>query len=147
MNRMENRSVRIAALDDHSIIRAVFRTIAEDAHDMELAWTASTIAEARSHIQIEVPDLMLVDVSLPDGEGYDFITEALKLRPKLLTLMVSMHDEPVYAQRAYDVGARGYVVKNISPRELLKVMHSILEGEMHFIPKVQMTGQGAAPRS
>jgi len=137
-NRTESRSLRIAALDDHSIIRAVFRTIAEDAHDLELAWTASTIAEANREFAKEVPDLMLVDVSLPDGEGYDFIEEALKKCPGLAILMVSMHEETVYAQRAYDVGARGYVVKNISPRELLKVMQSILDGETHFTPQVTL---------
>jgi len=136
--KKRSTQIRLAALDDHSIIRAIIRTIAEDAPDMELAWSAHNIADAHEKMSTDVPDLMLVDVTLPDGEGYDFVQEALKKHPQLPILMISMHDEESYVRRAHAVGARGYAIKSISPQELVRAMHRVLRGELVFDPALRL---------
>ncbi|TLD72228.1 response regulator transcription factor [Phragmitibacter flavus] len=133
-----SKPIRIAALDDHSIIRAIIRTIAEDAPDMELAWSAHSIADAREKLASDVPDLVLVDVTLPDGEGYEFIEEALKQHPHVPMLVISMHHEERYARRAHAAGARGYVMKNISPHDLVHLIQRVLRGEMVFDPALAL---------
>jgi DNA-binding NarL/FixJ family response regulator len=132
------RQIRIAAIDDHSIIRAIIRTIAEDAPDMELAWSAPSIADARQKLATDTPDLILVDVTLPDGEGYEFIEEALRQHPNLPTLVISMHHEERYARRAHLAGARGYVMKNISPHDLVHIIQRVLQGETVFDPALSL---------
>ncbi|HSJ04791.1 MAG: response regulator transcription factor [Verrucomicrobium sp.] len=126
----------IAVVDDHSIICAVFRSIAEDAPDLTFAWSAGTIAIGLESLHRQQPGVLIVDVNLPDGNGYDLIHQALNHYADLKILMVSTHEETIYAERARDAGARGYVNKNTSPDELLEAIYAIRSGATYFNPSV-----------
>lgn len=129
--------VRIAVVDDHSIMRAVYRSLIDDSPELEMAWSASTLEEARLHIQRdEQPDVIIMDVTLPDGTGYDLVREVLKKTPGMPILMVSAHEERSYAERAAEAGARGYLVKDSSPAELMDALETVLSGERHFKPGI-----------
>ena len=132
--------LRIAVVDDHSIIRAVFRSIAEDAPELDLAWSASNLTEARGCFAKDVPDFLIVDVSMPDGNGYDLTTEFLKQAPELPVLIVSSHEEKSYAQHALKCGAKGYVVKNASPSEILEAIYAVQAGRYYFKPAIPLPG-------
>jgi DNA-binding NarL/FixJ family response regulator len=130
--------LRIAVVDDHSIICAVFRSLAEDTPGMEFAWSAGNIAGGLATLNRQAPDVLIVDVNLPDGNGYDLIRQALQAHKDLRILMVSTHEEVVYAQRALEAGARGYMNKNTSPDELLQALYAVHAGERYFNPPVPL---------
>jgi DNA-binding NarL/FixJ family response regulator len=127
--------VRVAVIDDHSIMRAVYRTLVEDAPDLDLAWSASTVKEARMHLERdEAPDVVIMDLTLPDGTGFELTREVLKKYPEMPVLVVSAHHEKSYAQEASECGARGYLVKDSSPHELLHALEAVRSGDTYFKP-------------
>lgn len=128
-------AIRIAVVDDHSIMRAVYRSLVDDSPEFIMAWSASTVEEARLHVERdEAPDVMIMDVTLPDGTGYDLLGEVLQKFPSLPVLMVSAHEEKSYVRKAAEGGARGYLVKDSSPSELMDALEAVLSGETYFKP-------------
>jgi DNA-binding NarL/FixJ family response regulator len=123
---------RIAIVDDYSIMRAVFTSLMEDHRGLEVVWSASSLAEARLNLWRDIPDMLIVDVSLPDGEGYELIGEALAVQPVPRVLVISNHAGREYAQRALDCGAKGYLTKNSSPGDIIEAIALIQRGGTCF---------------
>jgi len=124
--------LRLAVVDDHAIIRGVFVTLVEDAPDMIMAWTASSLAEAADKLHWDVPDFLVVDVGLPDGNGFDFTTEVLNRAPRLPVLIVSAKEDRSYPERAAACGARGFLAKESSLEQLVEAVNTIQQGGRWF---------------
>ncbi|MDZ4405942.1 MAG: response regulator transcription factor [Prosthecobacter sp.] len=122
---LQNAPRRLAVVDDHAIIRGVFLTLVEDAPDLTMAWMASSLAEARDKIKQDAPDFLVMDVGLPDGNGFDFIAEVLQHLPRLPVLMVSAHEDSSYPQRAAACGAKGFIAKEASLAQLVEAVSTI----------------------
>lgn len=135
---------RIAIVDDHSIIRAVFRSLAEDDESLNMIWTATCLEEAKKELENAAPDILILDVSLPDGVGYDLLPMIQKNHPRTKVMMVSSHEEREYAQRAQSMGARGYLTKNASTHDLTQAIHLILANKTYFKPEVVLSKPNAA---
>jgi DNA-binding NarL/FixJ family response regulator len=129
--------LRLAVVDDHAIIRGVFVTLVEDAPDMIMAWTASSLAEAAEKIRGDIPDFMVMDVGLPDGIGFDFAAEVIRTLPHMPILMVSAEEDPEYPGRAAASGARGFIAKEASLEQLLEAVTTIQQGGRWFPNAVQ----------
>lgn len=123
---------RLAVVDDHAIIRGVFLTLVEDASDLVMAWMAASIADARAKLAKNAPDFMVMDVDLPDGNGFDFTIEAIGQVPGLRVLMVSAQDDRSYPQRARACGAKGFIGKVASLELLLEAVNTIQHGGEWF---------------
>jgi DNA-binding NarL/FixJ family response regulator len=119
---------RIAVVDDMSIIRAVFRSIAEDSPNLNLLWTAPNITEARESLKGELPDLLILDVNLPDGDGFDFAIELTQDYPRLPVLMFSAHEGGSFVEKAAQCGAKGFLGKNVSPQKVVEAITIICSG-------------------
>ncbi len=124
--------LRLAVIDDHAIIRGVFVTLVEDAPDMVMAWTASTLSDARSKLQADTPDFLVMDVTLPDGNGFEFLKEVLDHAPDLPVLMVSAQGDQTFPDRAASGGARGFIAKEASLEQLLEAVNTIQQGGEWF---------------
>ncbi|WP_395747893.1 response regulator transcription factor [Prosthecobacter sp.] len=124
--------LRLAVVDDHAIIRGVFVTLVEDAPDLIMAWTASSIAEASEKIRWDAPDVLVMDVGLPDGNGFDFTTEVLTRLPDLPILMVSAQEDRSFPGRAAAAGARGFIPKEASLEQLIEAVNTIQQGGEWF---------------
>lgn len=122
----------IAVVDDHAIIRAIFKSIAEDAPDLDLVWSAPDLASARNHLSVHRPDLLIVDITLPDGDGFELTQEVLLTWPEVRVIIITSHDDKDYTHRARDIGASGFVTKTTSPKNLLRLIQRISEGEEIF---------------
>ncbi len=131
-------TARVAVVDDHSIVCSMFRMLVERSDSLEFAWSALDLKEARQRVKADLPCLLILDVSLPDGDGYDFAQEILKTHPELPILMMSMYSETEYSERAFEVGARGYAVKNTLPSEFIEVIKMIRAGEYYFNPPIDL---------
>lgn len=123
---------RLAVVDDHAIIRGVFLTLVEDSSDLIVAWMASSLAEARAKIAKDIPDFLVMDVELPDGNGFDFIREVLELHPSLPVLAVSAKEDRSYPKRALASGAKGFIGKAASLERLIEAVHTIQQGGVWF---------------
>ena len=123
---------RVAVVDDYSIIRAVYKSLVDDDPELSLIWSASCLAEARNHLARHVPDLLILDVSLPDGNGIDFAREVLGGLPELRVLIVSSHEGIAQAEAALASGAKGYVAKSSSPEDLVAAIDVIRKGGTCF---------------
>ncbi len=123
---------RLAVVDDHGIIRGVFLTLIEDTPDLIMSWMAASLTEARQSLQRDTPDFLVCDVWLPDGNGFDFVREALQASPGLPVLMVSAHNDKSYPEQARAAGARGFISKAASLEQLLEAIAAIQQGSQWF---------------
>ena len=117
-------------------MRAVYRTLLEDEPGFDLAWSAATLDEARKQMESDRPDLLIVDINMPDGDGLDFVREVLPKAPKLRVLVISAHEEREYPEMARDCGAHGYLCKNSTPTDVLAALDTLRKGEFNFGPGV-----------
>lgn len=127
-----NERLRLAVVDDHAIIRGVFVTLVEDAPDMIMAWTASSLAEAADKLHWDIPDFLVIDVGLPDGNGFDFTKETLSRVPHLPVLIVSAKEDHSFPGRAAACGARGFIAKESSLEQLVEAVNTIQQGGKWF---------------
>lgn len=128
----------IFIVDDHPVVRQGLRQLIEGEPEFSVCGEAANVHETlRSITSPGLPDLAIIDLSLPDGNGLDLIKRLLVRFPNLLILISSMHDENMFAERALKAGAKGYINKQASGDELIDAMKQILEGKTYFSPEVE----------
>jgi len=107
--------------------------------DLEVCSEADTAAQALHLVGASKADLILVDISLPDKNGLELIKDIRALFPSLLILVVSMHDESLYAGRVLRAGARGYLMKQEGGKKLMEAIRQILAGQIYVSEKMSAT--------
>jgi DNA-binding NarL/FixJ family response regulator len=133
-NPAETKHARIAIVDDHTMMREGLKQLIESDSGLECCGIASNTAEALRVVESEKPDLLTVDITLPGRNGLELIKDVLAVNPALPILVISMHDESLYAQRVLKAGAKGYVMKDADSATLLKAIHRVLEGVIYVSP-------------
>ena len=139
---------RVLIVDDHPIVRHGLRTMIDAQPDLTVCGEAQSDREARAALAQLDPDLMIVDVSLAEGDGMDLVREVHVQRPGLPMLVLSMHDETIYAERLLAAGARGYIMKEAGSDQLLVALRTVLSGEVYLSEAMARSvgaAQGAAP--
>jgi DNA-binding NarL/FixJ family response regulator len=132
---------RILLVDDHSVVRRGVAALLESESDLEICAEAGSCAEARALPETLRPDLLLLDVTLPDGNGLELVA-ALRARwPAARALVLSMHDEAVFAQRAAAAGAAGYIMKDEADSRLVEAIRAVLGGGRFFPAGLDVPGQ------
>lgn len=129
--------IRLALAEDHTIVRWALREALSKADDIEVVGEAGTAAETISMIQSVKPDVMLLDITLPDRSGFDVLNELRSLETAPLVVVLTWHTEPSYAARAIAAGAHGYVNKAVEPKELLDAIRAVSRGEQVIPPGVE----------
>jgi DNA-binding NarL/FixJ family response regulator len=99
--------------------------------ELQVCCEAGNPSEAFSAVSGETPDLLLTDITMPGRSGVEFIKDVLALYPDLPILVVSMHDELIYAERALRAGARGYIMKEAGGEKLLAAIRRVLNGKVY----------------
>lgn len=127
---------RIMLVDDHPLTREGLAAILNRQPDLKVCCEASNPAEAMSNLSRMPPDLMVTDMTMPGRSGIEFLKDVHALMPDLLILVLSMHDEMLYAERALRAGARGYLMKDAGSAKLLEVIRIILKGKVYVSPEM-----------
>lgn len=122
--------IRVAIVDDHAMMREGLRLFIDNTSDMQCVWMAGDASEAVRKVEEDTPDVLIVDITLPDRSGLELIKDLRLLRPALPLLAVSMHDEKLYAQRALKAGAKGYVMKSAPQKTLEAALRRVLKGSI-----------------
>ena len=121
-------------VDDHPIMRDGISQLIDQQADMEVCGTASSGPEALDALNRLDPDLLLVDISLTGMDGIELIKIVKKRKGRLPMLVLSMHAEALYAERAIRAGAKGYVMKHASADTLLAAIRRVLAGKIYLSP-------------
>lgn len=124
--------LRIVLVDDHPIVRTGFRQLLEMESDLEVTAEAGSAKELAALMLTTAFDLLILDLSLPDGDGLVMIRHLLAQRPSLPIIVLSMHSGPLYIHEARAAGARGFVSKSSNPDEILLAIQAVCRGEGYF---------------
>ena len=127
---------RILIADDHPMMRAGLVQIIGQQPDLEVCGEAGNPVATFHELSRSRPDLLLTDLTMPGRSGFDFIRDVLALHEGLPILVVSMHDELIYAERALRAGARGYIMKESGGENLLTAIRLVLRGQVYLSPEL-----------
>jgi DNA-binding NarL/FixJ family response regulator len=119
---------RVLIVDDHPIVRQGLRRMIDPELDLTVCGEAQSEREARAAIRDLDPDVVIVDISLSQGDGFDLVRDVHAQRPELPMLVLSMHDEAIYAGRLLAAGASGYIMKHAASEQLLIALRRVLGG-------------------
>jgi DNA-binding NarL/FixJ family response regulator len=123
-------------VDDHPMMREGLAQLIEHESDLAVDAQADSAGEALRFIEKAVPDLLVVDISLPDKSGLELIKDVQVLHPRLPILVISMHDESLYAERVLRAGGRGYIMKQEGGKRLMQAIRQVLDGRIYVSEKV-----------
>jgi DNA-binding NarL/FixJ family response regulator len=130
---------QIFVVDDHPIVRRGLAQLIDCEADLQVCGQGEDVDDSFKAIKTAVPDLVLLDISLGDGDGVALLKRLRALDADLPVLMLSMHDESLYAERALRAGANGYVMKQEAPEILLAAIRRVLCGQIYLSDKMGKT--------
>jgi DNA-binding NarL/FixJ family response regulator len=122
---------RVLIVDDHPIVRQGLRRMIEAEADLVVCGEVQTEREARAAIRALAPDVVIVDISLAQGDGLELVRDAHAQQPELPMLVLSMHDELIFGERLLAAGASGYIMKQAASEQLLVALRRVLAGGVY----------------
>ena len=132
----ENNKKRILVVDDHPMMRQGLAQLVGAETDLVVCGEAENAESALDCISTMKPDLVLADISLPGKNGLELIKDFQALQPGLPVLVISMHDESLYAERVLRAGGRGYVMKQEGGKKLMLAIRQVLGGQIYVSEKM-----------
>lgn len=129
-------TTRILLVDDHAIVRQGYRRLLEGEPSILVVGEASNASQACQSVRELSPDVVVMDIALPGTSGIEATRRMLKEQPRLRILMFSMYDDAIYATRALEAGALGYLSKASAPEVLVQAIYSVCRGQRYVSPDV-----------
>jgi DNA-binding NarL/FixJ family response regulator len=123
---------KILIVDDHPLVREWLTNLINEETDFEVCGKASDTREAIGLIGTLQPQIVVVDISLEGGSGLELIKDVKAVHPKVGMVVLSMHDEMLYAERAMRAGAAGYIMKREATEKVLDAIRTVLQGGLYF---------------
>lgn len=128
--------VRVLICDDHTLVRAGLRRLVDSFDDIEVVGEASSADEVVQRSRQMLPDVVLLDVSMPGRSGFDALAELRENQPDTSVVIMSMHDDSLHVREAMQRGASGFVVKEAAPAELEVAIRAAAAGRTFLSPQV-----------
>ena len=125
---------RVVLVDDHAVVRAGLRRVLEAEPDIEVVGEAGTARDAILETRAAKPDVILLDVVMPDESGIDALPKLQKEAPAAKVLVLSMQDDPRYVREAFAAGASGYVLKEAADSEVVAAVREVAAGNRYLHP-------------
>ena len=135
---------KVLLVDDHAIVREGYRRLLEDEANISVVGEAGSAAQAYEQTRSLQPDVVVMDIALPGVSGIEATRRMLRDQPQLRILMFSMYDDAIYARRALEAGALGYLSKATAPEVLVRAIHAVSRGERYVSPDVATNIAGSA---
>lgn len=129
-------SVRLLLVDDHEVVRSGLRMLLDNEQDMEIVGEAGTAAEALEAAARLLPDVILMDIGLPDMSGIEVAQRIREAQPEAAIVALTIHEDNEYFFRMLEAGATGYVPKRAAPDELLTAIRAAAQGEVYLYPSL-----------
>lgn len=128
--------IKIFLVDDHPLVREWLTTLLNQQPDFQVCGETGHAPEALQLIATAKPDIAIVDLTLASGSGLDLIKNLKAVQPRVTVLVLSMHDEMLYAERALRAGAGGYIMKSEATQKVIQAVRTVLNGGIYVSPKI-----------
>jgi DNA-binding NarL/FixJ family response regulator len=125
-------------VDDHPLVREWLATLINQQTDLEVCGEADSAPKAVQLLETVDPQVAVVDISMEGGSGLELIKNIKASHPSVMMIVLSMHDEAFYAERALRAGARGYIMKREATKRVLEAIRSVLGGKLYLSDKIAM---------
>ena len=132
-------TISVFLVDDHSVVREGYRRLLERSAGIRVTGEAANANDAYSEFQRLNPDVVVMDISLPGASGIEAMRRMLAREPGAKVLIFSMHEEPIFATRAFQAGALGYVTKASAPEVLVDAVRCVAQGKRYLSPDMAQT--------
>ncbi len=141
--------IRVIIVDDHPVVRRGLNQIIAAQKDMQVTGEAENAREALRVIRRTACDAVVLDITLPDASGLEVLNQLQRERPTLPVLIMSIHEEELYALRVLKAGASGYLMKNSVPEELIEAIRKITDGGRYISPSLaeRLASELASPET
>jgi len=132
------QKAKILLVDDHPLVREWLATLINQQADLEICGETDSAPTALQMIGRVNPEIAIVDISMEGGSGLELIKDIKANYPNVMVIVLSMHDEALYAERALRAGARGYIMKREATKNVLQAIRSVRGGKLHVSDKMAM---------
>lgn len=139
MTAIKPSRAKIVVVDDHPFIRRGLAEVLNHEEDLMVCGEADTLQGALEQVERVRPDVVVVDIALQGRSGLELIKVLRSRWPKIITLVLSMHDERLYAERTLRAGARGYLMKGEAAPNMLAAIRRVLSGDVYLSPQMNAT--------
>ena len=133
---MKNQNTRVFIVDDHPLVREWLANLIHQQIGLVVCGEADNTAQALQAISTIKPEVAVVDLALKNGSGLELIKDLRQTCPEVSVVVLSMHDEMLYAERAFRAGARGYVMKGESTKKIVEAIRHVLDGKRYMSERV-----------
>jgi len=130
------QKIKILLVDDHPLVREGLVNLISQQPDLEICGEAANEPHALELIGTVQPDVAIVDITLENGSGIELIKSIKAIHPAVKSLVLSMHDESLYAERALRAGARGYIMKREAAKKIIEGIRTVLAGQLYVSEKI-----------
>jgi len=142
---MNENKYGILIVDDHPLVRSGLSAVLQSEPNLRICCEAESMTEALQLVEKLTPDLVIIDLSLKDGDGLELVKRLKKKHPRLKMLVCSVFDESLFARRALTAGAMGYISKKEATKRIIEAVRSVLRGEFFVSDEmIQQTLQDLA---
>jgi two-component system response regulator NreC len=131
-----DEAITVVLADDHELVRDGIRMVLEAEPDIEVVAQAGDAETAARYVLGHKPAILVLDLSMPGRPSLDLMPQMMESSPETAVIVVTMQDEPVFARRALQAGAKGFVVKQSAARELVAAIRSVLDGQTYINPNL-----------
>ena len=129
-------AIRIVLADDHALVRQGFRRILEDEPDLSVVGEAGSGLEAIETVKTLQPDVVVMDMAMPEMNGLHAAREILKQRPATRILILSMYADEQYVRNALDAGVHGYILKGALETDMIRAVRAVAAGQQYLSPEL-----------
>src|SRR5580693_6770621 len=130
------QKTKILLVDDHPLVREWLATLINQQSDLEICGETDSAPKALQMLGVVNPAVAMVDISMEGGSGIELIKNIKASHPSVQVIVLSMHDEALYAERALRAGARGYVMKRDATKRVLQAIRCVLAGKLYLSDKM-----------
>jgi DNA-binding NarL/FixJ family response regulator len=131
------KKISLAIIDDHKLIRQMWMVMLAGNADIHVTGEAATLDEAIEMIKDKRPDIVLLDINLAKESGMDAVPLIRKFSPGTRIIAASMHNQPAYAKKMLQLGARGYVTKNSPCEEMITAIKEVMKGNIYVCEEIK----------
>lgn len=128
--------VSLLLVDDHDLVRAGIKRILEDDPNVNVVGEASTGEEAIDFVRRSMPDMVILDVSMPGIGGLETLRKLIQIHPDIKVIIVTIHTEEPFPSRMLEAGAQGYLTKSCAVEEITNAIQAVLQGERYLCAEV-----------
>lgn len=125
-------NIRIVLVDDHTIIRDGIKATLKDQKNFKVIGEASNGKEAIEFVKLEAPDVVIMDITMPEMNGIEAAEVIARKYPDSKVIILSMHDDETYILKSVEAGAYGYLLKDVDKEEFIKAIKAVYNGEKYF---------------